>query len=413
MTDKVSEFVPLPCGLDAKHARNSYTFDLLGEPRHFTTLGAPATSAASQLFGDVKYDVSLTLLQLGKYTLAAASTLALVTAMAVRNADDGARLATIASGCCCAIGSVFYARLIKLRRLSLPFAYCKESELIADGMRAVSWAISISLLSWSALLLRGPFASPELVVGLWPWEWKYAQWLKFGPGIIGLCNFVALTGYRAAAFVAPGSKPCTNNAVWFVSSGLILLTSTLISWNAQIAIATPSRRCNPCERTDGQFEFGIFMSTVWWAYVIFNVGGLVVVNLTRLCQTNTRIVTRDDNRNRSQSQGCWQAASTFCRYALLTCLLAPIHEDTDLTRVIYRSIDSNSSEELISLMRRGPQTQASSPPNGILLMLTQILEALLAILDIFAQAVSAVGCAALLVPSVTDGLNPTPSDCCS
>jgi hypothetical protein len=413
MTEKVSGFVPLPCGLDATHARNRYTFDLLGKPRHFTTLGAPAISAASQLFGDVKYDVSLTLLQLGKYTLAAASTLALVTAMAVRNADDGARLATIASGCCCAIGSIFYSRLIKLRRLSLTLAYCEESDLIADGMRAVSWAISISLLSWSALLLRGPFASPEFVVGLWAWEWDYAHWLKFGPGIIGLCHFVALTGYRAAAFVAPGSKPCTNNILWFVSSGLILLTTTLISWNAQIAIATPSRRCNPCERTDGQFEFGVFMSTVWWAYVMYNVGGLAIVNLARLCQTNTRIDTSDSNEDGSQSRGCWQMASTFCRYALLTCLLAPIHEDTDLTRVIYRSIDSNSSEELISLVRRSPPRQSSSPPNGVLLMLTQILEASLALLDIFVQAVSAVGCAALLVPSVTDGLNPTPSDCCS
>ena len=110
--------------------------------------------------------------------------------------DQRLRLQCAATAGACFISSLYYTRLYALRRLPLSMGYSLESNTVAESLRYSTWSVSISLLSLTAFLLRGPFRGVETWGPLGPnggWQWTYAGWAFGGPLLSCLGTLVGLT----------------------------------------------------------------------------------------------------------------------------------------------------------------------------------------------------------------------------
>ena len=372
------------------------------------TTDAPSTRTASDV--RVTYDVNLTVLQLCRTALLAATIVAAIVATGSTNAPY-IRVASTASASACFISHRFYARISSIRRLPREVGYSFESNTIVEALRATNWAIVVSLLAWVSLLLRGPFETETTTRG-WIWRWTYTQWCVWGPMMMGVSSLFILPGWKAAA-LARRSDCVRKRMAWSSGALILLVVSLIISWTVQFAIISSSRRCNTCARTDSEYRFGVLICNMWWAYTIVSVIRTLYNTITEYASQTCMQICFSSESADQLATACFPCAQ-FWQYTFLTLVLAPLNnQNMETMRRIAVIADDEGSEQLLFVDHRSETTQLPVTEAAASHLCTQLVDVVLAIVDISAQVVTAVGCAALVIPTYSQNEIHSVSECCT
>lgn len=179
------------------------------------------------------------------------------------------RLQCAATAAACAISTRYYTRLYSLRRLPLSMGYSLESNTVAESMRYANWSVVIALLGWTAFMLRGPFATP--LYGPWPlWEWDYATWRFAGPLLSSAGTIVGLPGWHASRTARASQCRGDYKAAggWALATFIFLGISTTTSLTIGAAMLSPTRDIEPPDRLPLEVALGRGISTLWFVYPV-------------------------------------------------------------------------------------------------------------------------------------------------
>lgn len=179
------------------------------------------------------------------------------------------RLQCASTAAACAISTRYYTRLYALRRLPLSMGYSLESNTVAESMRYANWSVVIALLGWTAFMLRGPFATP-LYGPLPMWKWDYETWRFAGPLISCFGTIVGLPGWHASRTARANQCKGDYKAAggWAVACFIFLGISTITSLTIGAAMLSPTRDVDPPDRLPIEVALGRSISTLWFVYPV-------------------------------------------------------------------------------------------------------------------------------------------------
>lgn len=214
-------------------------------------------------------DAHLTLIQTCRICLVGFGIVAFAAAVGGAGTSQRHRLQCAATAAACAISTRYYTRLYALRRLPLSMGYSLESNTVAESMRYANWSVVIALLGWCAFMLRGPFETP--LYGPWPlWQWDYETWRFCGPLISSLGTIVGLPGWHASRTARANQCKGAYRAAsgWALACVIFLGISTATSLTVGAAMLSPTRDVDPPDRVPREVALGRSISTLWFVYPI-------------------------------------------------------------------------------------------------------------------------------------------------
>lgn len=263
-------------------------FKLFAKPELRTeTLDENAIREMSQTLGDV----NLITLQVCRASLLVASVVCILASFG-QEVPNYLRLACAASGAACALSYWFYTRLIALRRLPECAGYHLEGNAVAEAMRVANWCVVVSLLTWSALLLRGPYEREDLRVGHLMLRLTYAQWKVAGPLFMGLAALLAIPIWHLVGLTHLAHATYVRKTVWVLMAFGLLSLAVVISSDVFLSIVNPSRQMRSvaeggAARTDRELDFARFSCLLWFVYSLVAVTR-TMTRLTGICQPTTQ-----------------------------------------------------------------------------------------------------------------------------
>ena len=218
---------------------------------------------------DHMIDAHLTLIQTCRICLMGFGLVAFAAAVGSAGTSQRHRLQCAATAAACAISTRYYTRLYALRRLPLSMGYSLESNTVAESMRYANWSVVIGLLGWCAFMLRGPFETP--LYGPWPlWQWDYATWRFVGPLLSCFGTMVGLPGWNASRTAR--ANQCRGNyraaTGWALACLVFLGISCTTSLTIGAAMLSPTRDIEPPDRHPREVALGRSISTLWFVYPI-------------------------------------------------------------------------------------------------------------------------------------------------
>jgi len=217
-------------------------------------------------------DVNLVTLQVCRASLLVAAAVAFVGSLGA-TVPNNLRLACAASGAACVLSMRFYTRLITLRRLPNCLGYRLESNAVAEAMRVANWTVVVAMLTWSALLLRGPYESQETTAGTMLLRLRYAQWRTLGPVLMGLTALMVIPVWHLFGLMHIPTATRCQRLMWIGLAMLCIATIALISADVYAGIVEPTQSCTPnCSQTKReQLEFVVLSCSLWIGYSILAV----------------------------------------------------------------------------------------------------------------------------------------------
>ena len=373
-------------------------------------------------------DAHLTLVQTSRVCLLGFGIVAF--ASSIGAGDPRQRLQCALTSSACFISSLYYTRLYALRRLPVSMGYSLESNTVAESMRYINWTIVIALLGVCAFLLRGPFEQDTYGPFSW-WKWDYQTWRICGPIMSSVGTLVGLPGWhasrRARALQLRGKY--LDAMGWIGACSVFLGISTFSSLVVGSAMLSPLSTAVPAPRSAQEIALGRSISALWVVYPIVSfvrtaaivVGagdwGSEVVGAQRSTTAAER--TR---KAMLQNAGYYIAGGMFslARSAYLAIVAAPECKSTvAVTRLtaladgILRPNDlEKANSDTIPLLPNSDfatqdfyesddmvQTRMRMHVPEVTPLCSQGVDSTLAIVDIFSQAFSALGCAAITLTS--------------
>lgn len=217
-------------------------------------------------------DVNLVTLQVCRASLLVAAAVTFVGSLGA-TVPNNLRLACAASGAACVLSMRFYTRLITLRRLPNCLGYRLESNAVAEAMRVANWTVVVAMLTWSALLLRGPYESEETTAGTLLLRLRYAQWRTLGPVLMGITALMVIPVWHLFGLMhIPIATRC-QRLMWVGLAMLFVVTIALISADVYAGIVEPTQSCTPnCSQAKReQLEFVVLSCSLWIGYSILAV----------------------------------------------------------------------------------------------------------------------------------------------
>jgi len=236
-------------------------------------LAHSAETAASALnVPETLGDVNLVTLQVCRASLLVAAAVAFVGSLGA-TVPNNLRLACAASGAACVLSMRFYTRLITLRRLPNCLGYRLESNAVAEAMRVANWTVVVAMLTWSALLLRGPYESEESTAGVLLLRLRYAQWRTLGPMLMGFTSLLVIPVWHLFGLIHIPTATRCQRLVWIGLAIFCLVTIALISADVYASIVEPTQSCTPnCSQTKReQLEFVVISCSLWIGYSVLAV----------------------------------------------------------------------------------------------------------------------------------------------
>lgn len=203
----------------------------------------------------------------------------LVAAIAGINAStDRHRIQCALSSAACFVSTFYYQRLHALRRLPVAMGYSLESNSVAEAMRYTNWTVAICLLGICAFLLRGPFATPTYGFFGW-WEWSYETWRVAGPLMSSIGTAFGLPGWHSARAVRFHQLRGDTQSVvaYAVSCVLCLMVSCFTSLSTGSAVLSPFP--DVAQRTDAEISFSRSISVLWFVYPLVSLVRTIAIVL--------------------------------------------------------------------------------------------------------------------------------------
>ena len=201
-------------------------------------------------------DAHLLMIQVCRATLAAGLLMSVLACVTTMVDTPRIRLQCALAATACAVSSLFYRHLYELRRLPNYYGYSEEANSVSNALRYTSWAVTIALLAWIALLLRGPFHE-EKIMG-----WTYNQWLYIGPLLATTNVLMGIPGWEAAR-VFSNQKGCSVSRIGaFIISAVLLMGGLLISVILNYALRAGSTKA----RSTSESTLANWVAGVWIAY---------------------------------------------------------------------------------------------------------------------------------------------------
>jgi len=449
-------------------ASRSYTL------RTLTTTTPILTPPNNKLFAQVKWDdsaspresrlreslgdVNLITLQVCRASLLVAAAVAFVASLGA-TVPNNLRLACAASGAACVLSMRFYTRLITLRRLPDCLGYRLESNEVAFAMRVANWTVVVAMLTWSALLLRGPYETPSTTSGMILLHLRYAQWRTVGPLLMGMTSLLVIPVWHLFGLVQLSTGTRCQRISWVLLALLCIVIIALVSTDVYAGIIEPSQACSPnCSKVQrDQLDFVILSCSLWFGYSVLGVlRGIVRVGnacmpLLRDADALKSFGLNDERAERAATQAtlvyhgslgnCMHRAAQMGRHMYLGFATLSIRTydanamqrlaawaefggplpQTDHRRIVKDMDDLNDIEDTVydqhteqRTLIRPNSSQLGSPSDGPLAnyrkfhtqllqtndpeltqVCTQIFDSLLALLDVGTQALVAFGYATL------------------
>jgi len=213
-------------------------------------------SASSRWQDESVPDAHLLMIQVCRATLAAGLIMSVLACVTTMVETPRIRLQCALSATACAVSSLFYRHLYELRRLPDYYGYSEEANSVSNALRYTSWAVTIALLAWIAFLLRGPF-NDEKVMG-----WTYNEWLYIGPLMATVNVLMGIPGWEAArVFSNQTGCRCSRIGAFFIST-VLLLGGFGIS-----VILNYALRAGPTDaRSASETTLANWVASVWIAY---------------------------------------------------------------------------------------------------------------------------------------------------
>ena len=406
-------------------------------------------------------DANLVVLQISRAGLLVAALVALIGSIAPET-HSHLRLATAASGAACMLSAWYHNRLMTLRRLPSGMGYLMESNSVAEAMRVANWTVVVALLTWSSLLLRGPFESDVTRVGFL-FKLTYSQWCTFGPILTACTSILTIPLWHFGRFAVRTQLSTGERIMCVVIVSVILFFSFSFSTAVLTAITNGGHLCEDmpttthtttttvrestdgCVRTEEERAFASFSCTLWFGYTTLSVlratfGALGSCRTLDASDRHDALETLETLRWRER---VWYAMRWAGRWTCLALfsnsngiqnkaaveMLHSLADGGDMT--MYTLVSQRASRECDGEHVHPPRTRAmltmtpSDDGTGIdrgddssdtrdnlhyqsqlpglhrakvSHMCTQAVDAGFAILDLLTQGVVAVGCAALALP---------------
>lgn len=308
-------------------------------------------------------DVHLVAIQVCRATLAAGMAMSVLACITTTVNGPRIRLQCALAATACGVSSIFYRHLYDLRRLPDQSGYSEEGNSVSNAMRYTSWSVTIALLAWIALLLRGPFYD-----GFKPLGWSYEQWLYMGPLLASLNVLMGIPGWEAARVFSRSRSflQCSALVALLVSSLFLLggfAISILMNYALNLGYA-------PNARTASEQTLSKWVSRIWIAYP-----ALQVVKTLAVLMQKDHVPQMSDLLTRVLPI---QKTKTALQFAFRTMVAAPQNHARE-THALYRMIEPEHA--LGGGIHLG--TPAVTP------WVTQLLDTLMAAVDMFSQGVLA------------------------
>ena len=391
-------------------------------------------------------DVNLVVLQVCRASLLVAALVAAISSIGP-SVDNYLRVACAAASAACILSVRFYTRLLTLRRLPNGIGYRLEGNAVAEAMRVANWTVVVGLLTWSSFFLRGPYEADDTHVGLLLVRLTYDQWRTWGAMMMALTSLIAIPIWHIATVVQSSAHNCVFRVVCALAAVLLLLLSLVLSSDVFQAIVDDSRLCldartgmaingsTPdddvrCARRDDEFRFARFSSYFWIGYSLVAVVR-AVAGSWHACVATLHSLGRDHGRRAMDSDATSQphkgrdwcgstmgmvGSASKHLYLVMVSVSMQVHDTESMKRMAAWSDlgwipTGNGSEsdaaETAPLIRRAPSEQPvpgslSTHDAAVSHICTQILDTLLAVLDVVTQAIVAFGYASLTVPDRTE-----------
>lgn len=396
-------------------------------------------------------DVNLVVLQVCRASLLVASLVAAISSIG-HSVDNYLRVACAAAAAACILSVRFYTRLLTLRRLPNGIGYRLEGNAVAEAMRVANWTVVVGLLTWSSFFLRGPYATDDTRVGLLLVKLTYDQWRVWGAMMMALTSLIAIPIWHIATIVQTPSYGCAFRVVCASVALLLLLLSLVLSSDVFQAIVDDSRLCldahtgasinasTPddavrCARRDDEFRFARFSSYFWIGYSLVAVVR-AVAGSWRACVATLHSLGRDRSdrsdvelgrvaaSRRSEARGCCGSTMGMVGnaskhlYLVMVSVSLQVHDTESMKRMAAWSdlgwvptdngseSESDATERAPLVRRAASEASAygtlSTHDAAVSHICTQILDTLLAVLDVVTQAIVAFGYASLTVPDHTE-----------
>lgn len=227
-------------------------------------------------------DVNLVALQVCRASLLVAAAVTFVASLGA-TVPNNLRLACAASGGACILSMRFYTRLITLRRLPDCLGYRLESNAVAEAMRVANWTVVVAMLTWSALLLRGPYESPSTTSSGLLLHLTHAQWRTVGPVLMGFSSLLVIPVWHLFGLVQLSPGTSCQRIMWVLLGLTCIVVIGLLSTDVYLGIIEPSQACSPtCSTVQREeLEFAVLSCSLWFGYSILAVlRGLVRVGNT-------------------------------------------------------------------------------------------------------------------------------------
>ena len=350
---------------------------------------------------------------------------------------DRHRIQCALASAACFISSFYYQRLHALRRLPVAMGYSLESNSVAEAMRYTNWIVAICLLGICAFLLRGPFATPTYgPLGLW--EWSYETWRVAGPLMSSVGTAFGLPGWHSARAIRLHQLRGETGAAFAygVSCFVCLLVSCFTSISTGSAVLSPFPA--PPQRTDSEISFSRSISVLWFVYPLVSLVRTVAMVLGAGDWDDVRVKDPlpPDFRLahllrvqtwRTRVALLWHSAARLLRNMYLTFVAAPVsksslaihHLHAESQHLLptaglrdaphkpalplYAPADLLRDDDFERRMWLDPTQQYLHAHEGLMRihipemtpLCSQGSDSIIAFVDIFSQAITALGCAIL------------------
>lgn len=173
------------------------------------------------------------------------------------------------AGGACFVSTFYYQRLHALRRLPVAMSYSFESNSVAEVMRYSNWTVAICLLGICAFLLRGPFETATYgPLGLW--QWSYETWRVAGPLMSSVGTAIGLAGWHSARAI----RHHQLNRQWSMVGAYALMCIVCLSISCFTSLSTASavlsNTADPPVRTRTEIAFSRSISVLWFIYPLIS-----------------------------------------------------------------------------------------------------------------------------------------------
>jgi hypothetical protein len=432
------------------------TLDDSNSPPDLESFSTWATKSSIDTFG--VRDANLIVLQICRAGLLVSAIVAFVAAVAPTTIGY-MRMATASAGATCIISAMYYKRMVVLRRLPNGMGYLRESNSVVEAMRIANWTVVVGLLTWSALLLRGPFERDDTKAGF-ILTLSYRDWKRFGPFIMSITALLAIPLWHSFRAATRSGIICGERILFSLLGTVILFTSLMLGTAVFRSITHDGYRCENqhlgprvsnvtttgesrirCSREADERAFASFSCTLWFGYTVLSVVR-AALGAIGACRTMDVDVLQDFTAESSETNllsrtWMWARSSlrSATRFALTHSVDGPravsfLHAmadgegvETFLYHRLMQNERSSASSQPENLLEGGSGTLALSDTRAdtktgddatdaeedgipypligdlhrasVSSMCTQTLDAGFAVIDLFTQGVVAVGCASL------------------